>query len=33
MSLRIVVAVKYVPDATGDRRFAGDLTTDRDAVD
>jgi electron transfer flavoprotein beta subunit len=25
--------VKYVPDATGDRRFAGDLTTDRDAVD
>ncbi|MEU6346655.1 electron transfer flavoprotein subunit beta/FixA family protein [Streptomyces sp. NPDC046977] len=33
MSLRIVVAVKYVPDATGDRHFAGDLTTDRDAVD
>jgi electron transfer flavoprotein beta subunit len=33
VSLRIVVAVKYVPDATGDRRFAGDLTTDRDAVD
>ncbi|MBM9507485.1 electron transfer flavoprotein subunit beta/FixA family protein [Actinacidiphila acididurans] len=33
MSLRIVVAVKYVPDATGDRRFAADLTTDRDAVD
>ncbi|MFI6063081.1 electron transfer flavoprotein subunit beta, partial [Streptomyces sp. NPDC051286] len=26
MSLRIVVCVKYVPDATGDRRFAGDLT-------
>jgi electron transfer flavoprotein beta subunit len=25
--------VKYVPDATGDRHFAGDLTTDRDAVD
>jgi electron transfer flavoprotein beta subunit len=25
--------VKYVPDATGDRRFAEDLTTDRDAVD
>ncbi|MEC3998725.1 electron transfer flavoprotein subunit beta/FixA family protein [Actinacidiphila sp. DG2A-62] len=33
MSLRIVVAVKYVPDATGDRRFAEDLTTDREAVD
>ncbi|CAG7619019.1 electron transfer flavoprotein subunit beta/FixA family protein [Actinacidiphila bryophytorum] len=33
MSLRIVVAVKYVPDATGDRHFADDLTTDRDAVD
>ncbi|MEU5598455.1 electron transfer flavoprotein subunit beta/FixA family protein [Streptomyces sp. NPDC020298] len=33
MSLRIVAAVKYVPDATGDRRFAADLTTDRDAVD
>ncbi|MFC9536762.1 electron transfer flavoprotein subunit beta/FixA family protein [Streptomyces sp. NPDC056975] len=33
MSLRIVVAVKYVPDATGDRHFAQDLTTDRDAVD
>ncbi|MEU1627119.1 electron transfer flavoprotein subunit beta/FixA family protein [Streptomyces sp. NPDC020096] len=33
MSLRIVVAVKYVPDATGDRHFAEDLTTDRDAVD
>ncbi|MFF0451584.1 electron transfer flavoprotein subunit beta, partial [Streptomyces sp. NPDC004609] len=26
MSLRIVVCVKYVPDASGDRRFAGDLT-------
>jgi electron transfer flavoprotein beta subunit len=25
--------VKYVPDATGDRRFADDTTTDRDAVD
>jgi electron transfer flavoprotein beta subunit len=25
--------VKYVPDATGDRRFAEDLTTDREAVD
>ncbi|GAB2885557.1 electron transfer flavoprotein subunit beta/FixA family protein [Streptomyces mayteni] len=33
MSLRIVVCVKYVPDATGDRRFADDLTTDREAVD
>ncbi|MEV1044318.1 electron transfer flavoprotein subunit beta, partial [Streptomyces sp. NPDC059698] len=26
MSLRIVVCVKYVPDASGDRRFADDLT-------
>ncbi|WP_431677645.1 electron transfer flavoprotein subunit beta/FixA family protein [Kitasatospora sp. KL5] len=33
MSLRIVVCVKYVPDATGDRRFADDTTTDRDGVD
>ncbi|MFF2602752.1 electron transfer flavoprotein subunit beta/FixA family protein [Streptomyces californicus] len=33
MSLRIVVCVKYVPDATGDRRFADDLTLDRDDVD
>ncbi|MFD8593237.1 electron transfer flavoprotein subunit beta/FixA family protein [Streptomyces sp. NPDC059637] len=33
MSLRIVVCVKYVPDATGDRHFAEDLTTDREAVD
>ncbi|MDH6143847.1 electron transfer flavoprotein beta subunit [Kitasatospora sp. GP30] len=33
MSLRIVVCVKYVPDATGDRSFADDHTTDRDAVD
>ena len=33
MSLRIVVCVKYVPDATGDRRFAEDNTTDRDSVD
>ncbi|MFF2655713.1 electron transfer flavoprotein subunit beta/FixA family protein [Streptomyces sp. NPDC058045] len=33
MSLRIVVTVKYVPDATGDRHFAGDLTLDRDDVD
>ncbi|WP_097923686.1 electron transfer flavoprotein subunit beta/FixA family protein [Streptomyces sp. wa1063] len=30
MSLRIVVCVKYVPDATGDRRFADDLTLDRE---
>ncbi|MEU6444901.1 electron transfer flavoprotein subunit beta, partial [Streptomyces sp. NPDC001054] len=30
MSLRIVVCVKYVPDATGDRHFAGDLTLDRE---
>ncbi|MFJ9128158.1 electron transfer flavoprotein subunit beta/FixA family protein, partial [Streptomyces sp. NPDC102340] len=33
MSLRIVVTVKYVPDATGDRGFADDLTLDRDDVD
>ena len=33
MTLRIVVCVKYVPDATGDRRFAEDGTTDRDSVD
>ena len=33
MSLRIVVCVKYVPDATGDRQFADDLTTDRESVD
>ncbi|WP_079063475.1 electron transfer flavoprotein subunit beta/FixA family protein, partial [Peterkaempfera griseoplana] len=33
MSLRIVVCVKYVPDATGDRRFAEDTTTDRESVD
>nr|WP_202468627.1 electron transfer flavoprotein subunit beta/FixA family protein [Streptomyces sp. SID2888] len=31
--MRIVVTVKYVPDATGDRRFADDLTVDRDDVD
>nr|WP_206442099.1 electron transfer flavoprotein subunit beta/FixA family protein [Streptomyces boncukensis] len=31
--MRIVVCVKYVPDATGDRRFAEDLTTDRESVD
>lgn len=33
MSLRIVVCVKHVPDATGDRCFTADLTTDRDAAD
>ncbi len=33
MSLRIVVCVKYVPDATGDRHFSEDLTTDRESVD
>lgn len=33
MSLRIVVCVKYVPDATGDRRFEDDTTTDREGVD
>ncbi len=33
MSLRIVVTVKYVPDATGDRHFAEDSTVDRDGVD
>ncbi|MEU0359381.1 electron transfer flavoprotein subunit beta/FixA family protein, partial [Streptomyces cyaneofuscatus] len=33
MSLRIVVCVKYVPDATGDRHFADDLTLDREDVD
>ncbi|WP_165989862.1 electron transfer flavoprotein subunit beta/FixA family protein [Streptomyces sp. YIM 98790] len=32
MSLRIVVCVKYVPDATGDRRFTEDLV-DRESVD
>ncbi|MFC7886378.1 electron transfer flavoprotein subunit beta/FixA family protein [Streptomyces sp. NPDC057376] len=33
MSMRVVVTVKYVPDATGDRHFADDLTVDRDDVD
>ncbi|RKN38553.1 electron transfer flavoprotein subunit beta/FixA family protein [Streptomyces hoynatensis] len=33
MSLKIVVCVKYVPDATGDRGFAEDLTVDREAAD
>ncbi|MEU8691138.1 electron transfer flavoprotein subunit beta/FixA family protein [Streptomyces sp. NPDC048665] len=31
--MKIVVCVKYVPDATGDRHFADDLTVDRDEVD
>ncbi|WP_228450281.1 electron transfer flavoprotein subunit beta/FixA family protein, partial [Streptomyces alkaliterrae] len=30
---RIVVCVKYVPDATGERQFTEDLTTDRESVD
>jgi electron transfer flavoprotein beta subunit len=33
VSLRIVVCVKYVPDAAGERRFAEDLTTDRESAD
>src|SRR5882757_11533876 len=33
MNFRIVVTVKYVPDATGDRHFADDLAADRDDVD
>jgi electron transfer flavoprotein beta subunit len=31
--MKIVVCVKYVPDAQADRRFAADHTTDRDGVD
>lgn len=31
--MKIVVCVKYVPDAQADRRFADDLTTDREGVD
>ncbi|MEU7370906.1 electron transfer flavoprotein subunit beta/FixA family protein [Streptomyces hygroscopicus] len=31
--MRIVVTVKYVPDAAGDRRFSDDGTVDRDNVD
>ncbi|HEX2809785.1 MAG TPA: electron transfer flavoprotein subunit beta/FixA family protein [Kineosporiaceae bacterium] len=31
--MKIVVCVKYVPDAQADRRFAADNTTDRDGVD
>jgi len=33
VSLRIIVTVKHVPDATGDRRFGEDTTTDRESVD
>ncbi|MEU7023959.1 electron transfer flavoprotein subunit beta/FixA family protein [Streptomyces sp. NPDC046203] len=33
MTLKIAVCVKYVPDASGDRGFADDLTTDREDVD
>ncbi|MEW1699620.1 MULTISPECIES: electron transfer flavoprotein subunit beta/FixA family protein [unclassified Streptomyces] len=33
MTLKIAVCVKHVPDATGERGFADDLTTDREAVD
>jgi electron transfer flavoprotein beta subunit len=31
--MKIVVLVKHVPDAAGDRSFAADLTSDRAAVD
>ena len=31
--MKIVVLVKYVPDATGERRFAADGTVDREAAD
>jgi electron transfer flavoprotein beta subunit len=31
--MNIVVCVKYVPDATADRRFEADNTVDRDGVD
>jgi electron transfer flavoprotein beta subunit len=31
--MNIVVCVKYVPDATGDRKFESDNTVDRDNVD
>jgi electron transfer flavoprotein beta subunit len=31
--MRIVVCVKFVPDAQDDRRFADDLTTDRESVE
>jgi electron transfer flavoprotein beta subunit len=32
-TMNIVVCVKYVPDATADRRFESDNTVDRDGVD
>ena len=32
-AMNIVVCVKYVPDATGDRRFEADNTVDRVGVD
>jgi electron transfer flavoprotein beta subunit len=31
--MNIVVCVKYVPDATGDRHFEDDMTVDRVGVD
>jgi electron transfer flavoprotein beta subunit len=31
--MKIVVCVKYVPDATGDRKFNADNTVDREGVD
>ena len=31
--MKIVVCVKYVPDAQGDRRFAADRTVDRAGTD
>ena len=31
--MKIVVCVKYVPDAQADRRFSADKTTDREGVD
>ncbi|MER6913446.1 electron transfer flavoprotein subunit beta, partial [Streptomyces sp. NPDC000594] len=33
MTLRVVVCVKFVPDAAGERGFGGDLTVDREGVD
>ncbi|MFE7135756.1 electron transfer flavoprotein subunit beta, partial [Streptomyces sp. NPDC057638] len=33
MSLRIVVCVKYVPDAAGERGFTEGWTVDREGVD
>jgi electron transfer flavoprotein beta subunit len=32
VNLRIVVCLKHVPDATGDRYFADDLTVARDTT-